>query len=211
MLWILAVCALTLLVCLPFFMHYKQALRYKLAACFKSLGTLGAASLALTAAVRLDPRCWICFGALILHTVADWLLEFNFYLGAGFFLIGHVFYISFFSVLFPVTGVHLVVSLGLLAIMVFFFRRWRKEIGNRMPLFTVYGIILSLMCAFAISCLTGHTLQGQLIAAGGALFFLSDAMLLGRLLFSATRPVDWAIMITYYAAQLLFGISCLTA
>ena len=31
MLWIYAVCALTLLVCLPFFMHYKKYMRYKLA------------------------------------------------------------------------------------------------------------------------------------------------------------------------------------
>ena len=48
-----------------------------------------------------------------------------------------------------------------------------------------------------------------LIAAGGALFYISDAMLFARLLFSASHSVDWAIMITYYAAQLLFGLSCI--
>ena len=48
-----------------------------------------------------------------------------------------------------------------------------------------------------------------MIALGGALFFLSDAMILGRTLFTATHAVDWVIMITYYAAQLLIGASCL--
>ena len=65
------------------------------------------------------------------------------------------------------------------------------------------------MSACAIGGLTAHTLQGQLIAIGGTLFFLSDTMLCCRLLFSAGRAADWLIMISYYAAQLLFGISCL--
>lgn len=209
MLWMYAVSALCLLVCLPFYMHYKSALRYKLAVAYKMLGTLCAASMALTAAVRLDQHCWICFIALLLHAIADCLLEFNLYLGAGFFLAGHVCYISFFSILFPVSGVHLVLALCLLGIVAVLFWRWREAIGKRMLLFAVYGTVLAVMSAFAIAGLTGHTLQGWMIAAGGALFFLSDALLLCRLLFSSSRPVDWIIMITYYAAQLLIGASCL--
>ena len=34
-------------------------------------------------------------------------------------------------------------------------------------------------------------------------------MILGRTLFTATHAVDWVIMITYYAAQLLIAASCL--
>ena len=78
-----------------------------------------------------------------------------------------------------------------------------------MPLIAVYGTILCLASACAIACFTLNTLQGQLIAIGGALFFISDVMILARLLFTAGRSVDWLIMITYYAAQLLFGLSCL--
>ena len=78
-----------------------------------------------------------------------------------------------------------------------------------MPMFCVYGAVLSVTMACAISCLSLHSLPGQLIAAGGALFFISDALVLGRLLFSATGAVNWVIMITYYSAQLLFGLSCL--
>ena len=209
MLWMYAVCALTMLICLPFFMHYKKAMRYKLASAFKTLGTLGAASLALIAALRLDPRCWVCFAALTLHSVADWLLEFNLYWGEGFFLAGHICYIAFFTKLFPVSAVHLIAAVCLLGVIAYLFWRWRKAIGERMLPFALYAVILSVASACAIGGLTGHTLQGQLIVLGGALFFISDAFVLGRLLFTADRSVDWAVMILYYTAQLLVGISCL--
>ena len=190
-------------------MHYKQLLRYHLAASYKTLGTLCAASLALIAALRLEPHCWICFMALLIDSAADYLLEFNFYLGAGFFLAGHICYISYFSSFLPVSATLLIVCLCLLAIIAFLLWRWRALIGKRMLLFAVYGAVLAVSCSFAISGIAAHTLQGQLLAIGGALFFISDAMLLGRLLFTATHAVDWAIMITYYAAQLLIGASCL--
>ena len=209
MLWMYAVSALCLLVCLPFFMHYKAALRYRLAAVYKSLGTLYAAIFALIAAIRLDPHCWICFSALFLHSIADYLMEFNLYFGAGFFLAGHVCYICFFTSLFPVSSLHLIAALVLLGAIAFLFWRWRNSIGKRMSLMAVYGAILAVTCACAISGLSSHSLQGQMTAAGGALFYISDIMLFARLLFSASRSVDWAVMIAYYAAQLLIGASCL--
>lgn len=209
MLWMYAVCALTLLVCLPFFMYYKKALHYRLASAFKMLGTLGAASLAMIAAVKLDPWCWICFAALFLHAVADYLLEFNLLWGEGFFLAGHICYLAFFTHLVPVSAVHLIAAACLLGIIVFLFWRWKEAVANHMLPFAVYGLVLSLTIACAVGCLSGHTLQGQMIALGGALFFISDVFVLARLLFSATRAVDWAVMILYYSAQLLIGMSCL--
>ena len=209
MLWAGCVSALSLLVCLPLFMHYKAALRYRLAASYKALGTLCAACLVLIAAVRLDPRCWVCFAGIMLHVFADWFLEFNLFLGTGFFLTGHICYIAFFTTLFPVSTVHLVCAVFLLVLTGVLFYRWRDQIGKRMILFSVYAAILAIMASCAIGGLTGHTLQGQLIALGGALFFISDSMVCARLLFSAGRSVDWIIMILYYCAQLLFGIACL--
>ena len=113
--WIAGVCAICLLLCLPFFLHYKKNLRFKLAAAFKVCGTLCAASFALIAAIRLDSRCWICFAALILHATADYFLEFSLYIGAGFFLAGHICYIAFFTSIFPPTAVHLICAVCLLA------------------------------------------------------------------------------------------------
>ena len=209
MVWMYAVCALSLFVCLPFFMYYKKALHYRLASVFKSLGTLCAALFAFIAAVRLDQHCWICFAALLLHAAADYLLEFNILWGEGFFLAGHICYIAFFTHLVPVSAVHLISAVCLLGVMAFLLWRWRKAVGDRMLPVAVYGVVLSLTVACAIGCLSAHTIQGQLIALGGALFFISDSFVLGRLLFSASHAVDWTIMILYYAAQLLIGISCL--
>ena len=190
-------------------MRYKKELRDKLAYSFKVLGTLCAASFALTAAIRLDPRCWVCFAGLVLHSIADWLLEYNLYWGGGFFLTGHICYIAFFLNLFPVSTIHLIALICLLGIGVFLFWRWRKPIGVNMPFFGLYAAVLCIMTACAIGGLSGHTTQGIMIAIGGAFFFLSDTLILGRLLFSCDRTVDWAIIFFYYLAQLLIGASCL--
>ena len=93
--------------------------------------------------------------------------------------------------------------------MVFLLWRWRRLVGKQLPFFAIYAVVLSITAACAIAGLSAHTLQGQMIALGGALFFLSDAMILGRTLFTATHAVDWVIMITYYSAQLLIAASCL--
>jgi uncharacterized membrane protein YhhN len=127
--------------------------------------------MALTAALRLDQYCWICFGALLLHSAADYLMEFNMYLGAGFFLAGHICYICFFTHLFPVSGLHLIVLLCLLGIVIFLLWRWRRLVGKQLPFFAIYGVVLSITAACAIAGLSAHTLQGQMIALGGALFF----------------------------------------
>lgn len=209
MLWAAGVSALCLLVCLPLCMHYRSKLQYGLAVCFKLLGTLCAASMVLIAACRLDQRCWILFGGMMLHAAADVLLEYSLPLGAGFFLGGHICYICFFTGLFPVSSVHLICALCLLAICAFFFYRMRSAIGKRMPLFAVYGGVLSIMSACALGGFTGQSLQGILIAAGGALFFISDAMIFRRTLVPCGKGTDWFVLITYYSAQLLFAVSCL--
>ena len=117
MLMVIGAPVLCLLVCLPLFMHYKQILRYQLAALYKSTGTLCAMIPALVAAIRLDPRCYICVAALGIYAVADYLLEFHTLLGAGFFIAGHVCYIAFFLQLFPVSAIHLICLAVLFAIL----------------------------------------------------------------------------------------------
>ena len=75
MLWIYAVPALCLFVCLPFFLHYKQILRYRLAAAYKTAGTLSAAVPALIAAIVSTAAAVACFCLLQPYmgfTVAQW-------------------------------------------------------------------------------------------------------------------------------------------
>ena len=209
MILIIGAPALCLLVCLPLFMYYKRSLRLPLASLYKSTGTLCALIPALVAAIKLDPRCYICVAALALYAVADYALEFHAFLGAGFFIAGHVCYIAFFLQLFPISVIHLVCLLVLLGMLSFVLYRNRKEIGKQLAPFSVYGAVLCAMVSCAVGCMSSFALQGILIAVGGALFFISDYILLHRTLYPAGIAVSWIIMITYYSAQLLIGLSCL--
>ena len=209
MIWIIASPLLCLGVCLPMFMYYKSAAKYSLAAMYKSAGTLCALIPALVAAIRLDPHCWICAAGILLCAVGDYLLEFSTLLGGGFFLAGHICYIAFLIHLFPVSAVHVICLAVFLGILVFTFYKNKTLIGKQLPVFAVYGVVLSVMAAFAVGALASGTTYGILIACAGALFFVSDYILLHRNLYTAGKAVSWIIMITYYTAQLLFGISCL--
>ena len=211
MLWVAGTSALCLLICLPLFMLYKRRLQYVLAAMYKAAGTLCAMIPALVAAIRLDPRCWIIAAGMLLHSAADYILEFNLYIGAGVFAAGHICLIAYFTQLYPIGAVQLICMLCFLGIMAYAFWRWKKAMDKQLPLFIVYGVILCLMCAAAMGGFTAASLQGILAACGGALFFVSDFMLCRRMLFPAGHGINWAIMTTYYAAQILFGISCLVA
>ena len=209
MYWIAGLCVIAYGVCLPLYLHYKKGQKMSLGCAYKSLGTLCAFTMALIAAIRLDPRCYICAGAILLYAVADYLLEFQFMLGAGFFLIGHILAIAFFFSMVPFSILHIVAMILLLATGTFILWSWRKQIGKQMPAFIVYGIFLVAMCGAAIGCFSSYTVSGILFACGGSLFFISDCILLRRLLFASSASLDWAVMITYYTSLLLFGISCL--
>ena len=209
MIWIACVCAVCLGICLPSFMYYKKNLRLPLAAAYKSLGSICAFLLSLIAAIRLDPRCYVCAASMLLYVIADSFLEFNFMFGAGFFLAGHICAVAFFLNIAPFSAIQPICFLLLAALMAFVFWRWRKPIGKQMTLFSVYGCSLVAMTAAAMGCFMMNNLAGILIACGGALFYFSDFLLLRRLLFPSDRSLSWMIMITYYISLLLFGIACL--
>ena len=208
MYWSYALCAVALLLCLPLYIRFKPS-RLHLACCFKCAGTLCAFSMALIAAIRLDPRCVVCAAAIFLYAAADYLLEFQFMLGAGFFLAGHICSVAFFLNLVPVSVLHLIAFLVFGGMTAWIFYVWRKPIGKQMPVFIVYGLSLALMGVCAIGCFTSFGIAGILIALGGVFFFISDLILLRRLLFPSAVNLDWAVMITYYASVLLFGMACL--
>ena len=209
MIWITGIVAVCLGVCMPMYKHYKAKLRLPLACSYKSLGTLCAFMAALVAAVRLDPHCWLCAAAILLYAVADTVLEYNFVFGAGVFLGGHIFNIAFFLRMVPVSAFHLIGFLLLGAFAGYAFWKWRKQIGKQMPAFLVYGVVLLIMSVSALACFMANTLAGVLIACGGALFYISDFVLLREVMFPSPKALDWIVMVTYYSAVLLFGIACL--
>ena len=206
MLLSLLAAALCLGTCLPLFMHYKKSLRPVLATIYKCLGTACALIIALTAAIRLDPMAWLCVAALLLHMVADGVLEFNFPAGAGFFIAGHIFYFACFMQRFPFTATHVICFVLLLAGSLFLLYRWRKQAGKQLPLLILYAVMLCALCAVCVAGgVAAYSLSGILISIAGALLFLSDSILCYRLLFPAPKVLSWIIMITYYLAQLLFA------
>ena len=209
MIWIAGVCFVCLGICLPLFMYYKKSLRLPLATAYKCLGTLCAFLLALIAAIRLDPRCYVCALAILIYAAADGFLEFSLMAGAGLFLAGHICAVAFFLNLCPISAVQPVCFLLLGGTMALVYVKCRKPIGKQMPSFAVYGVSLIAMSSCAIGCFMLHNLMGILFACGGTLFCISDFMLLRRTLFPSTRFFSWGIMIPYYAALLLFGIGCL--
>ncbi len=207
---ILAACAaVCLLICLPLYQHYKP-LRLSLAVCFKALGTLCALVPALIAALKLDSVSWVCVLALALHIIGDIVLEYHFAAGAGFFLLGHICYISLFLNWFPFTSAMPVCLLILLGCLAFLLYRHRKIIGKNLVPCILYGAVLSFMAALGIAGgSTAASTRGLFVALGTALFAFSDGLIFRSLVRPDIPRMNLTIMITYYTAQLLLGASCL--
>ncbi|MBO6093215.1 MAG: lysoplasmalogenase [Oscillospiraceae bacterium] len=207
--FVLGCTALCLCVCLPLFLHYKP-LKLTLALTFKSLGTLCALVPALIAAVRLDPVYWFFVVALLLHAMADFILDIKFEIGMGVFLLGHLFYAVSFLKLFNLSIAHLILLILLLGTLGYVFYRHRSIIGKQLLPFLFYGIILSVMTACGIAGgATSYSLKGLMIMGGVALFFFSDCLIFLRILYPNHSAPEWLIMAVYYLAQLLLGSSCL--
>lgn len=149
-----------------------------------------------TVAIALS---WL--GDVTLGTVGEiWFL-----VGLGFFLLAHVAYLTLFLRRLksrPVPSwalVYLVWWVALLAIL------W-PHLGSLLLPVAVYGIVLGLMGAVALSC-------NRWVAIGGALFVVSDS-LLGINRFHP--DFEWslvhvAIMLTYIAAQGLIAFGAVRA
>ena len=208
--WIMIGCSLLCLcLCLPLFFHFKPR-NLSLASLFKSLGTLCALVPALISALRLEPVSWIFVAALCFHSIADYILEFRFELGAGLFLLGHVCYIAAFLKLYPLTSGHLILLVCFLGWLAFLLYRNRARLGKSLPLYAVYGTVLSIMAACGMAGgATSYSSGGLMTLLGAALFLFSDNLLFLRLLDPGRYRFNALIMVTYDLAQLLLGCSCL--
>ena len=98
----------------------------------------------------------------------------------------------------------------LAALLGFLIYRMRKQAGKQLPLILVYAVCLCLMTACTIA--GGFSIMsaaGWLMAAGGALFFISDCLIGIRAFTVTQRSLDFSIMLLYYSGLLCTGISCL--
>jgi len=209
--WILpGCCALICLgVCLPLFFRYKP-LRLPLAVAFKSLGTLCALVPALVAALRLDSVYWIFVAATVFRALSDALLEFSFGHGLGVCLLSHLCYTLAFLKLFPLTVTHLILLVGMLALVAWLLYHHRARVGKSILPCAVFGIMLSLMAACGIAGGTAvYGWQGILMALGAAMTFFSDGLLFHGIIFPQSPRHNVLILFTCYLAQLLICGACL--
>lgn len=188
----------------------------------KAFWRKGAASLCfvlsgLAAAVyKQDSFSWIIFAGLVFGIVGDQLLALDykssnfFTVGAASFAVGHVLYIRALRL---VAGNLIGPSLTILVIWMIgaaVYALFRKSnAGNLQVLGTIYIGLVALMSAKALAAaIKSPSPATILFAIGGFCFFLSDNILSAKCFGNRNdRVMDWAVHITYYAAQMLIAWS----
>ena len=194
---------------------------------FKGLASLSFVVLAFACAeaATLGPgRFWyamlMLFG-LALGAAGDVLLQMMevkpaskdhcFQLGLGAFLIGHVFYILTFLFCARFTAVQPIVAVSLFAVLFAAQFPAKLQLGSQRSAVYLYGAVISVMLALAVGmAIYTPGQQSTLIAIGGALFTVSDAVL--ALILFRKDSAKWMRVLnlgTYYAAQILFAMSLL--
>lgn len=162
-------------------------------------------------AVKSDLKKWILL-ALFFSWAGDVLLIFQdrmtdfFLFGLSAFLLAHVFYILLFHNIRSKEGIKgnfmLLVPVaayygGLIMLL-------SPHLGDmRMPVI-IYGLVISFMLVLALHMpYSRNKKAGQLLAAGAALFVLSDSLLAINKFYQAFSFANIAVMLTYGIAQYL--------
>lgn len=214
--WLITGCSVLCLgVCLPMYRrNFKEHTVF--ATIFKSLGTLCAMTLALVAAIKLEPRAYVCAGAILICSVSDFILNFNFTLGMLTFIIGHFGLAAWFLIMnltaAPViSAMHIICFIGFCLISFFIIYKWRKMTDKKnLPSYAIYAAMLSAMTACAVAGGSGlHSTAGIICAIGGGMFYISNVMAFRTTFGQRCEAYETALMVIYYCAQLLFGASCL--
>lgn len=197
--WIVSLCALGMITGGGIYLKKRRAAGRALA--LKGGTTLIAAIPALYAATSGGrAAAWWILAGIVVCAAADVILEMNFQGGMLAFALGHVCLIAAFASSGGISAVHLFAWAGLALWAVFYVSRVAKESSEpRLP-FLLYGVIISAMLAAALT-------RGPLVLLGALLFAVSDSILLWGLLRRKWKGLDTAVMVTYWGAQFLLGVS----
>ncbi len=165
---------------------------------------------ALAAVGAHNARSWLVVAGLAISIVGDICLLWPdrwFRHGLGAFLVAHILYTGAFVLGAPGIGVWDVSTLLLLsAAAIAVFQRLRIGVmaaggGSLLVAVGVYMAVITLMVWRAT--MTGN----PFVAVGGLLFYLSDATLAWNRFARPIRGAEYAVMITYYAAQFCLALS----
>jgi uncharacterized membrane protein YhhN len=179
----------------------------------KTMTTLSICALALFSFYYTDNR--ILSGgialALLFGAGGDFLLSYreDFFTPALIsFLLGHLFYLITFFII--ANSFHVIAFLIVFAVSSLHYGFLARFVGKEFKIpIVVYFVVISLMVVSAFSLLGTNLslMQKAILPAASILFYLSDSILAYDKFVRKIAGADYIILIIYYAAQILFGVS----
>ncbi len=196
----------------------KYGFKMKMLCAFMYLitGIISAASL-----YRVTDYSVLILSALTLGALGDFFLEYKkkkfFPVGVAFFALGHIVYsFTFLCVGNYKSLAHITAVAGVTAALtavILLFAKMKLRLKGKKKLILIYApvLVFAFACAFVSSITAinnGNLSFGLCLAAGGALFLMSDLMI-GMGKGGLNRPpfLRNAVSYTYFAAQTLFALS----
>ena len=148
--------------------------------------------------------------ALVTAMLGDVLLGINFYLGAAFFALGHVFYFLSYCTLIRFNRRDLLLSVCIFLIslgILLFVPVLRFDSALMQGVCIAYALVISFMVGKAVSNLTRERNAFTILVAVGSFFFyFSDFMLVLNRFGGVANTGYWCLS-TYYPAQFLLAFS----
>ena len=209
----LNVCVSTLICILNYF-YQSNGFDFTLkCVCSGLFAALGVANLVYARKTKETHRKFYIFMALglVFAFLGDYLIGYDFIVGAATFALGHVFFVIAYCFLQKMQKLDLTVSGALFACCLIFLL-FCPLLSFDVPVFRivciVYALIISTMLGKAIGNFVRekNTFTGT-IAAASALFFFSDLMLVFDWFIGLWSWTDHACMGTYYPALCLLAFS----
>ena len=209
----LNVCVITLICILNYF-YQSNGFNFTLKClCSGLFAALGIANLVYARKTKEENRKFYIFMALglVFAFLGDYLIGYDFIVGAATFALGHVFFVIAYCFLHKMQKLDLIVSGALFACCLIFLR-FCPLLSFDVPVFRVvcviYALIISTMLGKAIgNCVHDKNAVTGTIAAASALFFFSDLMLVFDWFIGLWSWTDHACMGTYYPALCLLALS----
>ena len=209
----LNVCVITLICILNYF-YQSNGFDFTLkCVCSGLFAALGVANLVYARKTKETHGKFYIFMALglVFAFLGDYLIGYDFIVGAATFALGHVFFVIAYCFLQKMQKLDLIVSGALFACCLIFLL-FCPLLNFDVPVFRVvcviYALIISTMLGKAIgNCVHDKNAVTGTIAAASALFFFSDLMLVFDWFIGLWSWTDHACMGTYYPALCLLALS----
>ena len=213
--WMLAVNVIIVTaICVMNYFYQSNGFDFTLkCVCSGSFAFLGVCNLIYALATKANNRkFYICMSlGLILAFLGDYLIGYNFIVGAGTFALGHVCFVVAYAFLQKMRALDFAVS-GALFLGCLIFLLFCPLLSFDLPIFRVVCIVYALIISMMLGKAIGNFIRGRsavcgVIAVASALFFFSDLMLVFDWFIGLWNWTSRACMGTYYPALCMLALS----